>query len=158
MKTPRLLAAAAASVALLLSGCGTGDTAAVVDGHRISQSGVLETTAQVNEISSQPLEARAVVSQLIVTPTVLEVLGERGIAVSDAAAMSALAGVKDPNPYFVEMARLQVALSKMTEEDFDEIVSRLGDLDVSVNPRFGTFDPAAVNVLPSTPDWIASAT
>lgn len=158
MKTPRLLAAAAAAVALLLSGCGTGDTAAVVDGHHISESGVLETTAQVNAISSQPLEARAVVSQLIVTPTVLEVLGERGIVVSDAAALAAIEGVKDPNPYFVEMARLQVALSKMTQEDYDEIVARIADVDVSVNPRFGTFDPAAVTVQQSIPDWIASAT
>ena len=53
MKTPRLLVAAAAATALLLSGCGTKDTAAIVNGERISESAVLATTEQVNQIVAE---------------------------------------------------------------------------------------------------------
>ncbi len=157
MKTPRLLVAAAAATALLLSGCGTKDTAAIVNGERISESAVLATTEQVNQIVAEPMSSSSIVQQLIVLPTVVEVLKERGVTISDAAAASALSGVAEPTPYLVDMARLQLGVQQLTEADYAEITTRLADTDVRVSPRFGTFNAEDFTIQAGTPDWIASS-
>lgn len=158
VKTTRLLAAATAAGALLLSGCGTAgtaNTAAIVDGKRITESGVLAATEQVNQIAGQPVPARQVVTQLIIAPTVAQVLAERGGTSSEAAARSAVASVGDPEPYLIDLVRLSLDLNAMTEEERTEAIARIQDLDVEVNPRYGSFDPERGAVSPVTPDWIA---
>lgn len=156
MKTPRLLVAAIASAALLLSGCGTANTAAVVDGHRITQSGLQEATEQIAQYAPQPMPARDVLTRLIIVPTVLGVLGERDVTVSDAAARSALSDIDSPVPYLLDLTKLDLAIGQLTDQDFAEITSRLGDLDVDVNPRYGAFSPEQVAVVPDTAEWIAN--
>lgn len=155
MKTPRLIVAAAASAALLLSGCGTANTAAVVDGHRISESGVLETLGQVNELSSQPMSAGAVLSQLIIGPTISDVLAERGVTVSEASARSAAAGIGSPTPYLLDVIKLNLGIGQLTEEERTEAIERIKDLDISVSPRYGSFDAERGIVTAEVADWIA---
>ena len=154
MKTPRLLAAAAGA-ALLLSGCGTANTAAVVDGHRISESGVLETIEQVNQLSSQPMTAGAVLSQLIIEPAVTEVLAERGVTVSESSARSAASAIGSPTPYLLDIVKLNLGIGQLTEEERSEAIERIKDLDISVSPRYGTFDPERGVITAETADWIA---
>ncbi|NLJ52869.1 MAG: hypothetical protein GX344_01870 [Intrasporangiaceae bacterium] len=154
MKTPRLLAAAAGA-ALLLSGCGTANTAAVVEGHRITESGVIETVDQVNMLTTQPVDAGAVLSQLIIEPTVAEVLAERGVTVSDASARSAAASVGSPTPYLLDIIKLSLGIGQLTEDERIEAIERIKDLDISVSPRFGTFDPERGVITAETADWIA---
>ena len=154
MKTPRLLVAAAGA-ALLLSGCGTADTAAIVDGQRITRSGLQEASDQIAQYASRPMEAQDLLTRLIIAPTVLDVLGERDVVITDAAARSTLADIDGPVPYVIDLTKLDLAIGKMTEEDFNEITSRLLELDVEVNPRYGTFDAEQVAVVPQTADWIA---
>lgn len=156
MKTPRLLVAAIASAALLLTGCGTANTAAVVDGHRITQSGLREATEQIAQYAQQPMPARDVLTRLIIVPTVLQVLGERDVTISEAAARSALSDIEGPVPYLMELTKLDLAIGQMTEQDFAEITTRLSELDVDVNPRYGTFNPEQVAVVPETAGWIAN--
>lgn len=155
VKTPRLLVAAAASAALLLSGCGTANTAAIVDGHRITESGVLATVEQVNQLSSQPMSPGAVVSQLIIEPTVAEVLAERGVTISDASARSAAAAIGSPTPYLIDIVKLNLGIGQLTEDERVEAIERIKDLDISVSPRFGTFDPERGVITAETADWIA---
>lgn len=156
MKTPRMLVAAVAGAALLLSGCGTANTAAIVDGHRITQSGLQEAAEQIAQYAPQPMPARDVLTRLIIAPTVLDVLGEREVTITDAAARSRLADIDAPVPYVVELTRLDLAIGQMTQEDFAEITSRLGELDVDVNPRYGEFNADQVAVVPATAEWIVS--
>lgn len=156
MKTPRLLVAAVAGAALLLSGCGTVNTAAVVDGHRITQSGLQEATEQIAQYAPQPMPARDVLTRLIIAPTVLEVLGERDVTITDAAARSRLADIDGPVPYLLDLTKLDLAIGQMTQEDFTEITSRLTEIDVDVNPRYGEFNPEQVAVVPATAEWITS--
>lgn len=156
MKTPRLLVAVVASAALLLSGCGTANTAAVVDGQRITQSGLQEATEQIAQYASRPMPARDVLTRLIIAPTVLRVLAERDVTITDAAARSALADIDGPVPYLVDLTRLDLAIGQMTEQDFAEITSRLSDLDVDVNPRYGEFNAEQVAVVPAPAEWIAN--
>lgn len=154
MKTPRLLVAATAA-ALLLAGCGTKDTAAIVDGHRISESAVLETTAQINAHLSEGMTATTVVQQLVVAPTVVDVLAERGVTVTDAAARSQISSVPSPTPYLLDLVRLQLGVNELTPDEFATVTQRLTDLNVSVSPRFGKLDPETFVIEQVTPDWIA---
>jgi hypothetical protein len=155
VKTPRLLAAVIAAAVLALSACGRADTAAVVDGQVISESGVLATSEQVAQYASQPMATRDLINRLVVLPAVLEVLEERGVTISDAAARSAVAGIDDPTPYLLDLARLDLAIGQMTQEDMVEVTSRLGEADVQINPRYGTFNPDQALVVPTQPDWLA---
>lgn len=155
MKTTRLLAAVIAAAALALTGCGRADTAAVVDGHVISESGVLATSEQVAEYASQPMPTSDVINRLVVLPSLLDVLEERGVTISDAAARSAVAGIDSPTPYLLDLARLDLAIGAMTQEDMVEVTSRLQELDVQVNPRYGSFNAEQASVVATSPDWIA---
>jgi len=155
VKTPRLLAVAIAAAALALTGCGRADTAAVVDGHVISQSGVLATSEQVAQYASQPMPTGDLINRLVVLPAVLDVLGERGVTISDAAARSAVGAIDNPTPYLLDLARLDLAIGQMTQEDMVEVTSRLLEADVEVNPRYGTFNPEQAAVVATSPDWIA---
>lgn len=154
MKTPRLLAAVIAAAALALTGCGRADTAAVVDGHVITESGVLATAEQVSQYASQPMATSDLLNRLIVLPGVLDVLGERGVTISDAAARSAVGSIDSPTPYLLDLARLDLAIGAMTQEDMAEVTARLQDAEVEVNPRYGTFVPEQASVVATSPDWI----
>ena len=155
MKTQRLLAAVIAAAALALTGCGRADTAAVVDGHVISESGVLAASEQVAAYASQPMPTSDLVNRLVVLPAVLDVLEERGVTISDAAARSAVGGIDSPTPYLVDLGRLDLAIGQLTQEDMVEVTSRLREADVEINPRFGTFNPDQASVVMTSPDWIA---
>jgi hypothetical protein len=157
VKTPRLLAAVIAAAALVLTGCGRADTAAVVDGHVITESGVLAASEQVAQYATQPLPPADIVNRLVVLPPVLEVLEERGVTISDAAARSAVSGITDPAPYLLDLARLDLAIGQMTQEDMQNVIARLQEAEVEVNPRYGTFDPQQAAVVATQPDWIVGA-
>jgi hypothetical protein len=155
VKTRRLIAVAAATAALVLTGCGRADTAAVIDGQVITESGVLAASEQIAEYATQPLPPRDIVNRLIILPPVLDVLGERGVTISDAAARSAVAGIADPSPYLLDIARLDLAIGQMTPEDQQEVIARIQEADVEVNPRYGTFNAEQAAVVPTDPDWLA---
>lgn len=156
MQISRLIAAATAAAALVLSGCGTANTAATVDGTRISESGVLATSEQVNRVSSQPMQPAQVLTQLIIQPTVAEVLAERGVTISDAAARSAVPDIGEPEPYLLDIVKLNMGIQQMTDAEREEAIGRIQELDVNVNPRYGTFDAERGTIAPVTADWISA--
>ncbi|MCA1783426.1 MAG: hypothetical protein LC679_14995 [Intrasporangiaceae bacterium] len=96
-----------------------------------------------------------VINRLVVLPSLLDVLEERGVTISDAAARSAVAGIDSPTPYLLDLARLDLAIGQMTQEDMVEVTSRLQELDVEVNPRYGSFNAEQASVVATSPDWIA---
>ena len=154
MKTPRLLAAVAAAATLALTGCGRADTAAVVDGHVITESGLFAASEQVSQFASQPMATGDLLNRLVVLPSVLDVLGERGVTISDAAARSTLATIDSPTPYLLDLARLDLAIGQLTADDQAEVVRRLGESDIEINPRFGSFNPEQAAIVATSPDWI----
>ena len=158
MKSRRLTAAAAiAAAALALTGCGRADTAAVIDGHVITESGVLAASEQIGQYATAALPPQDILNRLVVLPPVLDVLAERGVTISDAAARSAVSGITDPSPYLLDLARLDLAIGQMTQEDMQEVVSRLQEADVDINPRYGSFDPQQAAVVATDPEWIVGS-
>ena len=150
--------AAVAAAALLLTGCVRGDAAAVVDGRTISQSGLQAAVQQIQEASGQAPHPSQILSSLIIGPTVEGILADRGAAISDAAARSNLATLPNPEPYIVELMKVNMGVQSLTNEEREEAIARIQELDVEVSPRYGTFDPAQGQILPESPNWLADPT
>lgn len=157
-------AAIGASVLAGCSGTPTADTAAVVNGTALSESDVQESASQLTTAvsQSQPISAQRMLDLLIRYRVINEVTSERGRAVSPSVAIDGLKqrGVADPNPYAVEVLRGNMAEQSLDEATAQEVVKRLSQLKVTVNPRYGEWgaDPTGQSPLPAliatTPDWL----
>jgi hypothetical protein len=181
--------------ALAASGCGSGIDAgaAAVDGdRRVSVSDVQTATAEVNRIVSQDgqLDQRTVLSYLITEPYVVAAAAKAGAGVSEDQAREiyqqfkradAVTGSSTPAPESVRLVRGILALNvlqgrTLAEGDTPvpaaagqaavaEIVAQLEDRDITVNPRYGSFEPvfdlAAQKIFPITPatdNWLVPST
>ncbi len=161
--------AVAVSLALSLSACSIRPgAAAVVDGRVISQD-ELETAQQEVEPLIPGITASAILGVLIATPIYVKAAEENGVAVSvdDArtllASAATSAGLPADHSYgegAVDMARLSLVSDKLSKLDggqeiVAEVQAAVQRQEVTVNPRYGTFDPTTGQVTLSEPDWIA---
>lgn len=158
---PRTVALAA-SLALLagggLTGCAQSDTAAMVDGRRISETEVLASTDQIARISG-PQGAPTpsmVVSALILAPMINEEAARGGRAGSDAAARAQLAetGIEDPTQGLLEIQKAQAAQQRLTPAQVEALTARVRDAEITVNPRYGTLDRSKMQLAPADGNWI----
>lgn len=163
--------AAAALVGLTLAGCGANPgAAAVVDGERITESHVAQSVADFSAITGQQVDASAMLSTLIVSPIILDVAEEHGIAASDQEAAALLeqqavvSGTALPDEDYGEgvldvarIAIVQQALAAVPagQEAQVQISERIASADVEVSPRYGEFDPRG-SITPSERPWLAA--
>ena len=95
-------------------------------------------------------------------PVVLDVLGDKGIVVSDTLATREAQGrgVANPSGETLQVIRLASAITaaqqsgQITEADGAAITEAMGALDVEVNPRYGTFAPETASIQLTAPEWI----
>lgn len=167
----RTVAALVLGAALATSGCGatTADRAAVVDGSVISETELQEAMREVNGMEpallQQALTPSGTLTALVQAPVVLSVLAEKGVAVSDSVARQAARqrGLTDPSEGTLQIVRLATAIGTaqqeglVTEVEANEVNRRLGELEVEVNPRYGTFDQKQASVVLTQPAWITPA-
>jgi hypothetical protein len=136
-------AALALAGALTLGACSgttSAQTAAKVDGRVITNEQVQVATDQINTAfegqMQQPLTPSTTLSLLIQAPYMIEAAKKAGQPQSESAARAQLAQLQEtPAPETVQLETLR-------------------GLDVSVNPRYGEYDPANLAVTPDTPNWI----
>lgn len=149
------LAVALASSALVLSGCGDAGVAARVDGQVITEQDVSALVREVNEQlqPTQPVTPDQALTLLIQSKAVLPYADTHGLAQTESAARASYP-VIDPSPATVEVFRMLLATGYFTEVDKIAVTKDLGELDVTVNPKYGAYDPARAVVGPSAPDWI----
>lgn len=166
----RCAATLALGAALATAGCGgsTADRAAVVDGSVISETSLQQATREVNSMEPALLQDRlspsGTLTALVQAPVVLEVLAAKGVAVSDSVALRTARdrGVREPSEETLAIIRLATAIGtaqrsgQITEADAQTLTQRLADLDVEVNPRYGTFDPETASIQATQPDWVTS--
>jgi hypothetical protein len=167
----RSAAALAVGAALVLAGCGGPagpDRAAEVDGKVISETSLQTTTSQVNSMQGAlkqipgPLSATGTLNILVQGPVYLAYLAERGVVVSESVAKEQAkeAGVADPDQGTLTAVKLNSALlaaqqsGQFGQADADAIKQKVLDLDVAVNPRYGTRDPKSGAIQLTTPDWV----
>lgn len=167
-----MVGALVASAAALLTACaGQPGAAAVVDGTSIPASD-LQTALDELEPYVQGASPSAVLGVLVVEPTVVQMAADAGVAASDADAQAFLDQVvqqstPDEHPTFgpasLAIARYFVAFTNLSnlssqEEVTADITKKVADLDVEVNPRFGTLGEDNKITDPTPPKWIITPT
>ncbi|HYN66026.1 MAG TPA: hypothetical protein VES93_04000 [Ornithinibacter sp.] len=169
----RSVAAIAVGAALVLAGCSGPagpDRAAVVDGQVLSERELQTTVGQVNGLQPAleqiqgPLSATSTLNVLVQGPVYLAYLRDRGVVVSDTVArqQAEQRGVADPADGTLTVIKLNSALAaaqdsgEFGEADAVAIQQQILDLDVEVNPRYGTRDTTTGAIQLTTPDWVTS--
>lgn len=164
--------AAGGLVVVALSACtGRPGAAAVVDGQTISTTELSTAAAELAPYLSEPSLAN-VLTILVQAPATLEVAEDAGYGAStdDAKALltqvvtasDADAEVPDFSAGALTIAQASVALTNIANADDAadiqaKILTRLGEQDIEVNPRFGTLDTATGSVVAATtPSWIVA--
>ena len=153
------IAALTAVGALALAGCSSNDTAAVVDGDRISLSAANAAAKQVNDQFSPttPLTTTDALNLLIIAPTIIDASAKAGRPQSAQAARTQFTKVSDPDPASVELVQANSALQGFNASSEKELLARIARLKVTVSPRFGTFDPTKPGIVASKPAWIVTS-
>ncbi|NUU16850.1 hypothetical protein HP550_06250 [Cellulomonas humilata] len=153
-----------------LAGCaGQPGAAAVVDGTAIPTADV---RAALDELEPwfEGVTTTNVLAVLVQEPTVVELAAEKGVGVSDEDAEALLAQVvqqkvqgatatfTDPS---LALARYSIAYTNLqglpeTEGIGQEIDTRLRELDVEVNPRFGSLQDGNQVAAPVAVPWLVA--
>jgi len=155
----RLVRAAVVSAALgstlLVSGCGTSDVAAVVDGHVITEAQVADVTREINEAfkPQAPFAPQQALNFLIHSRAVLDYAAENGFPQSESAARAEIP-MSNPSPATIDVLRTNAAYGKVTQADEVPLSQKIQALKVEVNPKYGTYDSQTGALGPSTPDWL----
>lgn len=157
-------AVAPLAVALILTGCARPGTAATVDGHRITDAEVASLTNDLATLEGEATSQTAL-GNLINAHAVLETVEEHGLGVSEQQgvelldAVAAQGGVEpwDYSDVLVLVARYSLAADALRGDPaaMDDAVTRLKGLDVSLNPRFGTWSGETGVVEPVWP-WLTT--
>lgn len=145
------------------SGTSSAQTAAVVDGRVITEQQVIEATDQINKAFNpeQPLTASQTLTLLIRAPYINEAAAAAGRAQSASAAraipqLEALG--ETPTESTIEILRAEASLQQVDDAGRQALGQKFAELDLKVNPRYGTFDAARSEVVTTTPNWLVPAT
>jgi hypothetical protein len=155
---------AAASLALLLgaclalSGCGAQQSgaAAIVNDTVISDQEAQSVTSELNKLAEggQQVRTSDALISLILAPYVLAEAERAGKTVSVAQARKVIAKVADPSPATIKFVQMQLAIQDLDQASKTSILNQLGKVKITVNPRYGVFDPEQIALTPTTPNWI----
>lgn len=153
------IAAVALGGVLALTGCGTNDTAAVVDGSRISQTDAALAAQQINKQfkPDAPLTTSDALGLLIIAPTIISAAEASGHPQSEESARSRLGAVQDPSDATVELVRANTALQAFDQTNTTALLKQIRALTVSLNPRYGTFDAAKPGIVAKNAPWISTS-
>jgi hypothetical protein len=152
-----IVVAAAAGV-LVLSGCGTANTAAIVNGTRISERDAQVAVQQVHQ--AQPdstLDTPNAVASLIMAQFINQVANASGKGLSDSAAAAAVPQIVNPTPTTLELVKASLAWSQLTSAEQTEAVNAAAKADITLNPRYGTFNAKRIQFEKSAPNWLKAS-
>ncbi|GAB3443619.1 hypothetical protein GCM10027517_22300 [Phycicoccus ginsengisoli] len=165
MNATRVLRASAAAVVaagvLAVSGCATADTAAVVNGDRISETEVQEAVTQIKEVvPNAQIDTATALQLLVFAPFVVPVANRVGKGVSDSQVRASMDDSSGRlNDAALELIRTSDLLNPnnpaaLDQQQQNEAIDALHKAKVTINPRYGTFDPKRIAFDASAPNWI----
>lgn len=151
-----------AATVLAVSGCATADTAAVVDGRRITEAQVQEAVTQIKKINPEAqIDTVFALRALVFAPFVTDVADRAGKGISDSYAAQLLGGsAQDFNPYTLDLVKASWLLDSqsnpnaLTSTEQAQFADAVAKATITVNPRYGTFDRKSLNFEESSPNWI----
>ncbi len=156
-----LLGALLAGLLGACSGSGAPSTAAVVDGEIITVSEVQQATEQLRRVRSPegtPVVATEskTLGMLIIAAVINEPIARERLWVPDARFNSLIGQIPEPTEATRQVLLADSASSRLSRDSIVRFKQELAAADVEVNPRYGTFDGAAITLQHAVPDWIRS--
>jgi hypothetical protein len=142
------------------SGTSSAETAAVVDGRVITEQQVRVATEQINKAfkPEQPLTAAQALTLLIRAPYINQAAAEAGQPQSESAARAAFRDFpEEPADATVEILQAEASLQKIDDAGRQDLTKKFAQIDMTVNPRYGTFDPQVAAVVPDQPNRLVPA-
>ena len=143
---------------LALSGCGAqqAGAAAIVNDTVISDQDIQTVSEEVNQIdpAGQKLSSSDALLSLILAPYVLAEAKRAGKTISPSQARQVIAKVANPSPSTITFVQMQLAVQQLDDAGKSSIVGELAKAKITVNPRYGTFDPQRIVITPTAPNWI----
>ncbi len=164
-----MVGAAVLAVALTLGGCaGNPRAAATVDGRTVTTATLHETVEDLSTFAT--VNQRDILVALVVAPQFIDAAAANdvGVSVEDAEALIdqnlEAAGVESDEVIgegAIEVVRFTIAANKLSslpdaQEVLGEVDQAIRELDVDVNPRYGTFDPDTGSIVADELPWIVS--
>ena len=158
-------------MALALAGCSGSPGLAVAGDRTITQAQLVETQEDLSTIIEVP-EAGTVLWAMTIAPIFIEAAADNGIGVSMEDAREAMAqnaankGIEDVPAWgdeAVSVFRMAMSAQAISEHPDAatiqaEASQEIADLDLEVNPRYGTLDTQTGQVAPLTLPWIVAPT
>ena len=149
------IAAGVLAGVLAVSGCATADTAAVVNGQRITEQEVQEATGQITKAyPDSSLSTSNALSSLVMARFINQVANESGKGLSDSAARAAITEIPEPSAATLELVKSSLASQQLSSVEQGKVVELAKKAQVTMNPRYGTFDAAQVRFDASKPNWL----
>jgi len=144
------------------SGTSSAETAAVVDGRVITEQQVRVATEQINAAfkPEQPLTAAQTLTLLIRAPYINKAAADAGLAQSESAARAAPQFknlTESPDEATVEVLQAEASLQQIDDAGRQKLTQEFAALDMTINPRYGTFDPEQAAIVGDRPNWIVPA-
>jgi hypothetical protein len=157
---------------LTLAACGKAGAAAKVDDRTISVTEVQEATQSLQRAdptSFSKVTPSQVLSILMIGPFAEQAADAAGQGVSDAVVDQALTSsaqqngntnlhLDELNADAYAALRGEVALSQLDQAGQQKLLQEIQAADISVSPRYGTFDRNTGSITAVTPNWIQPAT
>ena len=146
-----------------MSACGPQEasSAAIVDGVSISEQDVQSISSEVNSLAQggQKLSPSDALLSMILAPYVLDEAKRVHKTIGESQARLVVKKIAHPSAATLRFAEMQLAVQALDQASKNLIVAELNKAKITVNPRYGSFDPKQIAMAPSAPDWIkASAT
>lgn len=142
------------------SGTSSAETAAVVDGRVITEQQVRVATEQINEAfkPEQPITAAQALTLLIRAPFINEAAAKAGHPQSESAARAAFKDFpEEPAAATVEILQAEASLQQIDDAGRQDLTKKFAAVKMTVNPRYGTFDPEQAAIVPDEPNWLVPA-
>jgi hypothetical protein len=174
-RTTRRIAAAAtaACLATALTACSPeqAGAAATVGGRTVSISDLHDAVASVKSGNPDLAQVegldRYLLFDLIAAPYLLAAASDAGLGVSEAEAAAALPKAHDPDANAVRALQTQIAFQNLRQANnmqaLETVRKQLEQAGVTVNPRFGRFDPTGVTevnkptIVDQQQNWLVAA-
>jgi hypothetical protein len=146
-----------------LSSCGTQESssAAIVNGVSISEQDVQSISSEVNSLAQggQKLTTSDALLSMILAPYVLDEAKRVHKTIGESQARLVVKKIAHPSAATLRFVEMQLAVQGLDQASKNLIVAELNKATITVNPRYGRFDPTQIAMAPSSPDWIkANAT
>ena len=144
------------------SACGAQEasSAAIVNGVSISERDVQSISDQVNTISQggQKLRLSDALLSLILAPYVLDEAKRVHKTVGESQARAVIQKkIAHPSAATLRFVQMQLAVQGLDQASKNLIVGELDKAKITVNPRYGSFDPKRVAMTPTSPNWIKAS-